>query len=96
VLTGIDLTVAQRHEVICLIGLRGRVSRRLLRCLNLLEPIYAGGSPVGPGLTAAGVGPEPGPPVHRIVFQSYNLFPHMNVLQNVTARAEEGAGHAPG
>jgi polar amino acid transport system ATP-binding protein len=84
VLSGIDLTVAT-HEVICLIGASGSGKSTLLRCLNLLEPIDAGriflwSRPVtGEGVDANLVRRHIG-----IVFQSFNLFPHMNVLRNIT------------
>jgi polar amino acid transport system ATP-binding protein len=84
VLRGIDLAVAE-HEVVCLIGASGSGKSTLLRCVNLLEPIDAGRIVVeGDEITARGVD------VNRIrrrigiVFQAYNLFPHMSVLDNVT------------
>ncbi|HEY5660576.1 MAG TPA: amino acid ABC transporter ATP-binding protein [Gaiellaceae bacterium] len=84
VLRGIDLAVAD-HEVVCLIGASGSGKSTLLRCINLLEPIDAGRIVVeGAEITARGVD------VNRIrrnigiVFQAYNLFPHMSVLKNVT------------
>ncbi len=84
VLRGIDLAVAE-HEVICLIGASGSGKSTLLRCINLLEPIGAGRIIVeGEEITAPKVD------VNRIrrrigiVFQAFNLFPHMNVLDNVT------------
>jgi polar amino acid transport system ATP-binding protein len=84
VLKGIDLTV-QEHEVICLIGASGSGKSTLLRCINLLEPLDAGsvwihGLPVtGRGVDQNRVRRQVG-----IVFQSFNLFPHMTVLRNVT------------
>jgi polar amino acid transport system ATP-binding protein len=84
VLRGVDLAVAD-HEVVCLIGASGSGKSTLLRCVNLLEPIDAGRIVVeGVEITARGVD------VNRIrrrigiVFQAYNLFPHMSVLRNVT------------
>jgi len=84
VLRGIDLEVAE-HEVVCLIGSSGSGKSTLLRCINLLEPIDAGRIAVeGDEITAKGVD------VNRIrrrigiVFQAFNLFPHMSVLANVT------------
>jgi polar amino acid transport system ATP-binding protein len=84
VLRGIDLAVAE-HEVVCLIGASGSGKSTLLRCVNLLEPIDEGRIVVeGEEITARGVD------VNRIrrhigiVFQAYNLFPHMSVLDNVT------------
>jgi polar amino acid transport system ATP-binding protein len=84
VLRGIDLDV-EEHEVVCLIGASGSGKSTLLRCVNLLEPVDAGRILVeGEEITARGVD------VNRIrrrigiVFQAYNLFPHMSVLGNVT------------
>ena len=84
VLKGIDLELAE-HEVVCLIGSSGSGKSTLLRCVNLLEPIDAGRIVVaGDEITARGVD------VNRIrrrigiVFQAFNLFPHMSVLDNVT------------
>jgi polar amino acid transport system ATP-binding protein len=84
VLKGIDLAVAE-HEVVCLIGASGSGKSTLLRCINLLERIDAGRIVVeGEEITAPGVD------INRIrrgigiVFQAFNLFPHMSVLDNVT------------
>jgi polar amino acid transport system ATP-binding protein len=84
VLRGIDLSI-DRHEVVCVIGASGSGKSTLLRCVNLLEPIDAGRIIVGGDeITAKGVD------VNRIrrrigiVFQAYNLFPHMSVIDNVT------------
>jgi polar amino acid transport system ATP-binding protein len=84
VLRGIDLEV-EEHEVVCLIGASGSGKSTLLRCVNLLEPIDAGRIVVaGDEITSARVD------VNRIrrrigiVFQAFNLFPHMSVLRNVT------------
>src|SRR5436305_8084903 len=84
VLRGVDLELGE-HEVVCLIGASGSGKSTLLRCVNLLEPIDAGRIVVeGEEITARGVD------VNRIrrrigiVFQAYNLFPHMSVLRNVT------------
>jgi polar amino acid transport system ATP-binding protein len=84
VLRGIDLEV-NSHEVICLIGASGSGKSTLLRCINLLEQIDGGhirlfGQDVtGPNIDQNLVRRQIG-----IVFQSFNLFPHMNVLRNVT------------
>ena len=84
VLRGIDLAVAD-HEVVCLIGSSGSGKSTLLRCVNLIEPIDAGRIMIeGTEI------PAPGVDVNRvrrrigIVFQAFNLFPHMSVLDNVT------------
>ncbi len=83
VLKGIDLSV-DRHEVVCLIGASGSGKSTLLRCINALETIDSGvialdGDPV------SGIGVD----VNRLrrkvgmVFQSFNLFPHLSVIENV-------------
>ena len=84
VLRGIDLTV-EEHEVICLIGASGSGKSTLLRCVNLLEPIDAGRIMVeGVEITAPGVDVNAIRTRVGIVFQSYNLFPHMTVMRNIT------------
>ncbi|MEX2204448.1 MAG: amino acid ABC transporter ATP-binding protein [Actinomycetota bacterium] len=92
VLKGIDLSVAE-HEVVCLIGASGSGKSTLLRCINLLEPIDRGRVVVeGEEITARGVD------VNRIrrrigiVFQAFNLFPHMSVIRNVTLGPTEALG----
>src|ERR671928_499282 len=84
VLKGIDLTV-EPHEVVCLIGASGSGKSTLLRCVNLLEPIDAGRIVVeGQEITARGVDVNRVRRRIGIVFQAFNLFPHMSVLRNVT------------
>ena len=84
VLKGIDLTVGE-HEVICLIGASGSGKSTLLRCVNLLEPIDAGRIVVeGQDITARNVDVNSIRRQIGIVFQSFNLFPHMSVIENVT------------
>jgi polar amino acid transport system ATP-binding protein len=84
VLRGIDLDVGE-HEVVCLIGASGSGKSTLLRCINLLEPIQAGRIVVsGAEITAPNVDVNAIRRRIGIVFQSYNLFPHMSVLENVT------------
>jgi len=84
VLRGIDLIV-EEHEVICLIGASGSGKSTLLRCVNLLEPIDAGRIVVaGVDITAPGVDVNAIRTRIGIVFQSYNLFPHMTVMRNIT------------
>ncbi len=84
VLRGVSLEVA-KHEVVCLIGASGSGKSTLLRCINALEPIQSGEIRVA-GDVVSGLGVD----VNRLrrnvgmVFQSYNLFPHMSVLRNVT------------
>jgi polar amino acid transport system ATP-binding protein len=94
VLHGIDLEV-EEHQVVCLIGASGSGKSTLLRCVNLLEPIdegriFVGGEEVtAPGIDADRVRRGIG-----IVFQAYNLFPHMTVLRNVTLAPREVLGKA--
>ena len=94
VLRGIDLSLAD-HEVVCLIGSSGSGKSTLLRCINLLEPIDAGRILIeGVDITAKGVD------VNRIrrrigiVFQAFNLFPHMSVLANVTLAQRKALGRS--
>ena len=84
VLDGIDLTLAE-HEVVCLIGASGSGKSTLLRCVNLLEPVDAGRIVVaGREITAPGVDVDRVRRGIGIVFQAFNLFPHLRVLDNVT------------
>ncbi len=92
VLNGIDLTVGE-HELVSLIGASGCGKSTLLRCVNALEPIQAGTiSLQGQVVSGTGVNVDE----HRrdvgIVFQSFNLFPHMNVLQNITLAPRQVLG----
>jgi polar amino acid transport system ATP-binding protein len=84
VLHGIDLTV-DLHQVVCLIGASGSGKSTLLRCINLLEQVDAG-TIVVDGQTVTGSKVDVNGLRQRIgiVFQAYNLFPHMTVLDNVT------------
>ena len=84
VLRGVDLSVAE-HEVVCLIGSSGSGKSTLLRCINLLEPIDAGRIVVGGDeITAKSVDVNAIRRRIGIVFQAFNLFPHLRVLDNVT------------
>jgi polar amino acid transport system ATP-binding protein len=84
VLRGIDLDVAE-HEVVCLIGASGSGKSTLLRCVNLLEPLNAGRIWLGDEeITRRGVDVNAVRRRIGIVFQAFNLFPHMTVLRNVT------------
>ena len=84
VLNGLDLHV-EEHQVVCLIGPSGCGKSTLLRCVNGLEPIQGGEIRLaddrvsGPGVDVNRLRREVG-----IVFQSFNLFPHMTVMENVT------------
>ncbi len=84
VLDGIDLDVAQ-SEVICLIGASGSGKSTLLRCINLLEPIDDGRILLdGDDISEPGRDPDPIRRRIGMVFQSFNLFPHMSVVDNVS------------
>jgi polar amino acid transport system ATP-binding protein len=84
VLRGINLEVAD-HEVVCLIGASGSGKSTLLRCINLLEPIDAGRIVVGgEEITSRDVDVNQVRRRIGIVFQAFNLFPHMSVIRNVT------------
>jgi polar amino acid transport system ATP-binding protein len=91
VLRGVDLEVGE-HQVVCLIGASGSGKSTLLRCVNLLEPINGGrilldGEVVSGSRHVNDVRRRIG-----IVFQSYNLFPHMSVLRNVTLAPRDVLG----
>jgi polar amino acid transport system ATP-binding protein len=92
VLRGIDLRLAE-HEVVCLIGASGSGKSTLLRCVNLLEPIERGRIVVlGEEITARGVDVNQIRREIGIVFQAFNLFPHMSVLENVTLGPRKARG----
>ncbi|MGZ4504922.1 MAG: amino acid ABC transporter ATP-binding protein [Nocardioidaceae bacterium] len=84
VLRDVDLTV-EAHDVVCLIGASGSGKSTLLRCLNLLETVddgaiwFEGEEITDPRVDARAVRGRMG-----MVFQAFNLFPHMSVLENVT------------
>ncbi len=84
VLDDVSLQVGT-HDVVSLIGASGSGKSTLLRCINLLEPIDDG-SILLDGVDISEPGLDPDPVRRRIgmVFQSYNLFPHMSVLHNIT------------
>ena len=84
VLRGIDLELDD-HEVVCLIGASGSGKSTLLRCVNLLEPLDAGRIFLGgEEITRRGADVNDVRRRIGIVFQAFNLFPHMTVLRNVT------------
>jgi polar amino acid transport system ATP-binding protein len=94
VLRGNDL-VDEDHEVVGLIGASGSGKSTLLRCIDLLEPVDAGRIWVeGVEITAAGVDENAVRRRIGIVFQSFNLFPHMTVLRNVTLAQEKALGRS--
>jgi polar amino acid transport system ATP-binding protein len=84
VLRGLNLSVNE-HQVVCLIGPSGCGKSTLLRCINGLDPIQGGEIRLendrvsGPGVDVNRLRQQVG-----IVFQAFNLFPHMSVLENVT------------
>lgn len=95
VLQGVSLDVAE-HEVVCLIGASGSGKSTLLRCINLLEPIDAGRiSLEGEEITVEGVDVDRVRRRIGIVFQSFNLFPHMSVRDNVTLGPRKVLGRNP-
>jgi polar amino acid transport system ATP-binding protein len=84
VLRGINLALRE-HEVVCLIGASGSGKSTLLRCINLLEPIDAGRILIeGTDISLPTVNENEVRRGIGIVFQAFNLFPHMSVLGNVT------------
>ena len=84
VLKGIDLTLDE-HQVVCLIGASGSGKSTLLRCINLLEQVEAGRIWIhGAEITVQGVDRNAVRRQVGIVFQAFNLFPHMTVLRNVS------------
>ena len=94
VLKGANLSV-EEHQVVCLIGPSGCGKSTLLRCINGLETIQGGEIRLaddrisGPGVDVNRLRREVG-----IVFQSFNLFPHMSVLENVTLAPTLVLGHS--
>jgi glutamate transport system ATP-binding protein len=95
VLDGIDLTV-ERGEAIVIAGPSGSGKSTMLRCVNGLETIDRGeirfdGRPVRPGKGLPALRAEIG-----LVFQQFNLFPHMTVVDNITLAPMKVKGVAPG
>ena len=93
VLKGIDMEVSEK-EVVCVIGPSGSGKSTFLRCLNLLEEITSGRVRInGHDLT------DPATDINKVrtevgmVFQRFNLFPHLTVMENVTL-APTKAGHS--
>jgi polar amino acid transport system ATP-binding protein len=93
VLDRISLDVAE-SDVICLIGASGSGKSTLLRCINLLEPVDDGVIELD-GLDISEPGLDPDPIRRRVgmVFQSFNLFRHMSVLDNVALGPRRVLGH---
>jgi polar amino acid transport system ATP-binding protein len=92
VLRGVDLEV-EEHEVVCLIGASGSGKSTLLRCVNLIEPVDAGRIVVDcEEITRRGTNVNRVRQRIGIVFQAFNLFPHMTVLRNVTLGPQAALG----
>jgi polar amino acid transport system ATP-binding protein len=92
VLRDIDLTI-DLHQVVCLIGASGSGKSTLLRCLNLLEPVEAGTIVIdGQTVTNGKVDVNALRRRIGIVFQSFNLFPHMTVMQNIVLAPRKNRG----
>jgi polar amino acid transport system ATP-binding protein len=84
VLRNVDLVV-DHHEVVCLIGSSGSGKSTLLKCVNLLVPIDDGAILLdGDDITAPKVNANRVREKMGIVFQAFNLFPHMSVIDNIT------------
>jgi polar amino acid transport system ATP-binding protein len=87
VLAGVDVTV-NAGEALVIIGPSGSGKSTLLRCVNLLEPIDSGRIYFeGKEITAKGVKPQPVRQRIGIVFQQFNLFPHLRAIDNLTLAA---------
>jgi polar amino acid transport system ATP-binding protein len=83
VLRGVSLAL-HRHEVVCLIGASGSGKSTLLRCANLLETVDGGDVTLfGQSLLDARIDPDLVRRHIGLVFQSFNLFPHLSVLDNI-------------
>jgi polar amino acid transport system ATP-binding protein len=92
VLRHVDLDVDE-HNVVCLIGASGSGKSTLLRCIDLLEPVDEGTISVdGQAITNGQVDVNAVRREIGIVFQAFNLFPHMTVLQNVTLAPRKSLG----
>jgi polar amino acid transport system ATP-binding protein len=96
VLNKVDLTV-EEHNVVCLIGASGSGKSTLLRCLNRLEHVQEGEIVVdGQRLTDHKIDVNALRKKIGIVFQAFNLFPHMTVLQNVMLAPRKATGASRG
>jgi polar amino acid transport system ATP-binding protein len=95
ILDGLSMSV-EEHQVVCLIGPSGCGKSTLLRCMNGLEQIQGGEIRIhgdrmtGPGVDVNALRRDVG-----IVFQSYNLFPHMSVVENVMLAPTKVLGQKP-
>jgi polar amino acid transport system ATP-binding protein len=96
VLRNVDLTV-DLHQVVCLIGASGSGKSTLLRCINLLEPVDEGTIAVdGQTITNGQIDVNALRRKIGIVFQAFNLFPHMTVMQNITLAPRKTRGFSKG
>jgi polar amino acid transport system ATP-binding protein len=94
VLQNVSLAVAP-HDVVCLIGASGSGKSTLLRCINLLEKVDSGTIIVGgQNITTDKLDVNKLRQQIGIVFQAFNLFPHMTVLQNVTLSPRKTLGRS--
>jgi polar amino acid transport system ATP-binding protein len=92
VLHEVDISV-DLHQVVCLIGASGSGKSTLLRCLNLLETVDAGTIEIdGEVITNGSVDVNALRRKIGIVFQAFNLFPHLTVLQNITLAPRKARG----
>ena len=93
---GVDLNVDE-GEMVCLIGASGSGKSTLLRCLNLLEPIDDGIILLdGEDISIPGLDPQPVRQRIGMVFQSFNLFPHMTAAENVMLAPRRVRGRTRG
>jgi len=93
VIDSLSLEVAE-SQVICLIGASGSGKSTLLRCVNLLEPIDDGAILLdGDEISAPGRDPDPIRRRIGMVFQSFNLFPHLTVAENISLAPRKVLGH---
>lgn len=92
VLDGVTLDIEQ-GQVVSLIGPSGSGKSTLLRCINLLEPVDDGAVLLdGEDISVPGLDANPVRRRIGMVFQSYNLFPHMSVMDNITLAPIRAAG----
>ena len=92
VLDGVTLDIEQ-GQVVSLIGPSGSGKSTLLRCINLLEPVDDGAVLLdGEDISVPGLDANPVRRRIGMVFQSYNLFPHMSVMDNITLAPVRAAG----
>ncbi len=94
VLESVDIEVAP-HQVVCLIGASGSGKSTLLKCVDLLVPVDEGTISLdGEVITGSGVNANRVRAKVGIVFQSFNLFPHMSVIDNITLAPRKALGVA--